>query len=82
MEKGKVEIKIGNKTYRGFWNGKTYSDAIYVGGTKIKVSDITASGNIVAEMYDKETVVYGASLHLARGGLCPLCHTYCCGDCS
>ena len=83
-----VEIRMtSGKMITGYHNGKTYGDSIYVtpkgyrSGIKIAVSDIESMGEMVTEQVQPGVTVSKAE-HKAHNGLCPICHTYCYGDCT
>jgi hypothetical protein len=80
MIKGMVRVETrsrvdSSKTYtrEGAWNGKTYNGYIYVSGERIAMSDIISSGNIETD--------HAVHTHRAGNGMCPICHSYCYGDC-
>lgn len=74
-----VELRTGEMVH-GYTNGKVYGNAIYVtpegykSGIKILVANIISQRAVEADPVRK-------TAKRASNGPCPICHTYCYGDC-
>jgi len=86
-----VEIKmVDGRVIKGYHNGKTYGDSIYItpigyrSGIKVALASIESMGDVIREAVQPGVSVEHAEHITAsqrRNGLCPICHTYCYGDC-